>query len=76
MILFNIFAQNIHCGYKLESPHRGGSNEYSQCMFWIKNKKIRYTPANPSFYIKVGFEGDYISWTCFPDETNKTTEVK
>ena len=31
--------------------HRGGSNEYPQCMFWIKNKKIRYTPANPSFSI-------------------------
>ena len=31
--------------------HRGGSNEYPQCMFWVKNKKIRYTPANPSFAI-------------------------
>ena len=38
--LFNIFAQNIHCGYTLEPPHRGGSNEYPQCMIWIKNKKI------------------------------------
>ena len=36
----DIFAQNIHCGYTLEPPHRGGCNEYSQCMFWIKNKKI------------------------------------
>ena len=26
----------------LEPPHRGGSNEYPQSMFWIKNKKIRY----------------------------------
>ena len=25
-----IFAQNIHCGYTLELPHRGGSNEYPQ----------------------------------------------
>ena len=46
---FNILAQNIHCGYTLEPPRRGGSNEYPQCMFWIKNKKIGYTPANPSF---------------------------
>ena len=46
--IFNIFAQNIDCGYTLEPPRRGGSNEYPQCMFWIKNKKIRYTAANPS----------------------------
>ena len=58
MDIFNILAQNIHCGYTLEPPLRGGSNEYPQCMFWIKNKKIVYTPANPSFfYIKVGFKG-------------------
>ena len=28
-----IFAQNIDCGYSLEPPHRGGSNEYPQSMF-------------------------------------------
>ena len=27
---FLIFAQNIDCGYMLESPRRGGSNEYPQ----------------------------------------------
>ena len=31
--IFLIFAQNIDCGYKLEPPRRGGSNEYSQSMF-------------------------------------------
>ena len=46
-----IFAQNIDCGYKLEPPRRGGSNEYPQSMFWSKNKKNRYTPAYPSFAI-------------------------
>ena len=25
--IFNISAQNIDCGYSLEPPHRGGSNE-------------------------------------------------
>ena len=30
----------IHCGYKLEPPRPGGSNEYPQCMFWGKNKRI------------------------------------
>ena len=49
--IFLIFAQNIDCGYMLEPPRRGGSNEYPQSMFWSKNKKIRYTPAYPSFAI-------------------------
>ena len=30
---FLIFAQNIDCGYTLEPPQRGGSNEYPQSMF-------------------------------------------
>ena len=34
-----MFAQNIDCGYTLEPPHRGGSKEYPQSMFWNKNKK-------------------------------------
>ena len=29
-IIFLISAQNIVCGYSLEPPHRGGSNEYPQ----------------------------------------------
>ena len=49
--IFLIFAQNIDCGYTLEPPRRGGSNEYPQYMFWSKNKKNRYTPAYPSFTI-------------------------
>ena len=28
--------------------------EYPQSMFWSKNKKNRYTPANPSFVYKSG----------------------
>ena len=32
-IIFLISAQNINCGYSLEPPHRGGSNEYPQSMF-------------------------------------------
>ena len=49
--IFLIFAQNIDCRYTLEQPRRGDSNEYPQSMFWSKNKKNRYTPANPSFSI-------------------------
>ena len=31
--IFLIFAQNIDCGYTLELPRQGGSNEYPQSMF-------------------------------------------
>ena len=48
---FLIFAQNIDCGYTLELPQSGSSNEYPQSIFWSKNKKIMYTPVNPSFTI-------------------------
>ena len=41
---FNIIVQNIHCGYTLEPPRRGGSNEYPQCMFWIKITNNMYAP--------------------------------
>ena len=67
--MFLIFAQNIDCGHMLELPRRGSSNEYPQFMFWSKNKKNRYTPANPSFYyIKQGFMGVFKTRTCFPDD--------
>ena len=55
LIFFNIFTQNIHSGYMLEPPRQGGSNKYPQCMFWIKNKKVRYSPANPNFYGGIHF---------------------
>ena len=32
-IIFLISAQNIDCGYLLELPLQGGSNEYPQSMF-------------------------------------------
>ena len=35
-----ISAQNIDCGYSLEPPHRGGSNEYPQSMIWAEIWKI------------------------------------
>ena len=49
--IFDIFVQNIDCGYSLEPPPRGGSNEYPQSMFWSKNKENMFTPAYPSFAI-------------------------
>ena len=48
-IIFLISAQNVDCGYSLEPPRRGGSNENPQSMFWAEIRKIMYTPVNPSF---------------------------
>ena len=57
-IIFLFLLKNIGCGHPLEPPRRGGSNEYSQSVFLSRNKKkIMYTPVNPSFTIKMGFEG-------------------
>ena len=34
--IFHISAQNIDCGYLLEPPCWGGSNEYPQSLFWAE----------------------------------------
>ena len=34
--IFQVSALNIDCGYLLEPPRRGGSNEYPQSMFWVE----------------------------------------
>ena len=49
--IFHISAQNIDCGYSLEPPRRGGSNEHPQSVFWAEIRKIMYTPVNLSFNI-------------------------
>ena len=41
--IFHISAQNIDCGYSLEPPRRGGSNEYPQSMFYAVIRKNMYT---------------------------------
>ena len=46
-IIFLMSAQNIDCGYSLEPPRRGGSDEYPQPMFVSRNKK-KYL----GFYLK------------------------
>ena len=33
IIFLILLKKNIDCGYSLEPPHRGGSNEYPQSMF-------------------------------------------
>ena len=52
VIFFLFFAQNIDCGYRLDS------NEYQQSMFGAKVRKIMYTPVNPILSIlKWGVRG-------------------
>ena len=66
--IFLIFAQNIDCGYILEPPRRGGSNEYPQYMFWSKNEKNGFNPLqSPVLLYKTGVHGgkhytDMFSW--------------
>ena len=40
MMIFLFFNKNICCGYSLEVPRGGTSNEYPQHMFLLRNKKI------------------------------------
>ena len=37
--VFLFLNENICCGYSLEAPRRGASNEYSQHVFLSRNKK-------------------------------------
>ena len=49
--ILRISSQNIDCGYSLEPPRRGGSNEYSQSMlFFCKIRKNNVYPCKPQFY--------------------------
>ena len=56
--IFHISAQNIDCGYSLEPPSQGSSNEYPQSMFLSRNRKNNVYPCKTQFYsIKMRFEG-------------------
>ena len=49
--IFHISAQNIGCGYSLESHRQSGSNDNPQSMFWSKNKKNNAYPCKPQFLL-------------------------
>ena len=49
IFFFYIFAQSIDCGYSLEPPRRGGSNEYYNLCFAAELRNIMYTLVNLSF---------------------------
>ena len=66
LIFFLLLDENLCCGYSLEAPQRGASNEYPQHMFSASNKKNypsrkHFVSLKPNFYIvKLGFTGVYI----------------
>ena len=49
--IFHISAQNLNCGYSLEPPRRGGSNEYPQSMFLSRNMKNNVYTCKPQFLL-------------------------
>ena len=56
IIFFFISAQKIDCGYSIEPPRRGGSNEYRQSMFWAEMWKIvEFFIWNLHFFLVVKF---------------------
>ena len=55
-IIFVFLLKNIDCGYSLELPRRGGSNEYPHSMFLsrnMKNIRIFYLKKLPFFGGKI-----------------------
>ena len=49
-IIFLISAQNIDCGYSLEPPRRGGSNEYHNlCIVQKYEKYLSFLSENFQF---------------------------
>ena len=52
LISFLFLHENIHCGYSLEVPRWGASNEYPQHMFLWRNKKnIMWIPRLICSYV-------------------------
>ena len=54
-IIFLISAQNIDCGYSLEPPLRGGSNEYNNLCFEQKYEKYQSFLSEKFQFLEVKF---------------------
>ena len=75
-IIVLISAQDIDCGYSLELPHRGSSNEYSQSVQSSRKRRIRRicTPIFAFVRVKFPSEDSYLRSiaTGRPNWTSKT----
>ena len=72
-IIFLFLLKNIDCGYSLEPPRRGGSNEYPQSMFWAEIWKISVFFSEHFYFLVVKFSlylnrrvFVMVSWGCRP----------
>ena len=54
-IIFLFLLKNINCGYSLEPPRRGSSNEYPQSMFWAEIWKISEFLSENFQFLEVKF---------------------
>ena len=72
--------KNIDCGYPLELPQWGSSNEFTQSMFLSRNKKNNVYPCKPQFYYKWGLRGSklyrYVFLMSWYDFSNVERHVK
>ena len=50
----------MDCGYSLEPPRRGGSNEYPQSMFWAEVWKISEILSENFQFLVVKFSNIWI----------------
>ena len=62
IILF--LLKNIDCGYSLEPPRRGGSNEYPQTLFEQKYEKYQNFLSENFQFLDVKFS-IYLKWRVF-----------
>ena len=63
-IIFLFPLKNIDCGYSLEPPRRGGSNEYPQSMFRAEIWKISEFLSENFHFLVVKFS-IYLNWHVF-----------
>ena len=54
-LFFLFLLKNIDCGYSLEPPCRGDSNEYTQYMFWAEIWKISEFLSEKFHFLVVKF---------------------
>ena len=62
------FAQNIDCGYTLERLNEAVLTSTHNLCFREKIRKNVYPCKHQFSYIKVGYKGVYITWTCLHDD--------
>ena len=63
-IIFKFLLKNIDCGYSLEPPRRGGSNEYPQSMFWADIWKYQSFLSENFQFLEKKFSR-YLHWHVF-----------